>query len=206
MYFFSAPPPPSFFFALVCEICWVQGIVYISCYSLACLAYNFELYFICYEAPTWLGGCRIGVRCGLRRLTPSHLCCVCFFFEFAPTWLWFVPTRLWSGPIRADLTRIELYQPNRIVSTGSRNWLKMPKRPKKAEICLDSCRNSQNRLWMRPKHPKSVLPQFYSEYLLLLLCFLFCFVFLAFFFLCFVNQGHSNVFFKNILIVKIYSK
>ena len=33
---------------------------------------------------------------------------------------------------------------------------------------------------MRSKYPKSVLPQFYYEYLLLLLCFLSCFVFLAF--------------------------
>ena len=66
------------------------------------------------------------------------------------------------------------------------------RRLKKAKIGLESCRNSRNRLWMRPKHPKSVLPQFY--------CFLFCFVFLAFF-LCFVNQSHTNVFFKNILIV-----
>ena len=33
---------------------------------------------------------------------------------------------------------------------------------------------------MRSKYPKSVIPQFYYEYLLLLLCFLFCFVFLAF--------------------------
>ena len=41
-------------------------------------------------------------------------------------------------------------------------------------------RNNQNQFWIRPKHPKSVISQFYSEYLLLLLCFLFCFVFLAF--------------------------
>ena len=117
-----------------------------------------------------------------------------FFGGFVPTGLRFTPTWLRFTPIRADSARIKSYR---------------PKRPKKAKIGLESCRNSQNRLWMRPKHPKSVLPQFYSECLLLLLCFLFCFVlclvFLAFF-LCFVNQGHSNVFFKNILIVKIYRK
>ena len=79
-------------------------------------------------------------------------------------------------------------------------WLKQSKQ---ADIGLESCRNQ---LWMRLKHPKSVIPQFYSEYLLFLLCYLFCFVFLAFFFLSFVNQDHSNVFFKNILIVKIYRK
>ena len=38
----------------------------------------------------------------------------------------------------------------------------------------------RNQLWMRSKRPRSILPQFYSEYLLLLLCFLFCFVLLAF--------------------------
>ena len=97
-------------------------------------------------------------------------------------------------PSRTNLARIRSYQPNRIVSTDSRNW------PKQVEISLESCRNSQKRLWMRPKHPKSVLPQFYFEYLLLLLCFLFCFVFcfvfLAFFFLCFANRGHIMCFLR----------
>ena len=82
-----------------------------------------------------------------------------------------------TGPIRPKSARI--------------SW-----QPKQAKIGLESCWNSWNRLWIRPKHPKSVLPQFYSEYLLLLLCFLFCFVFLAFFFLCFVNQGHIMCFLR----------
>ena len=107
----------------------------------------------------------------------------------------FAPTQLLFSPIR---TKPERFGQNQ---AESGHISRRPKRSKQAEISLESCRNSRNRLWMRPKHPKSVLPQFYYEYLLLLLCFLFCFVFLAFFFLWF-----SNVLFKNILIVKIYRK
>ena len=141
-------------------------------------------------APTWLGGCRTGVRCGVWHLTwlLARRCRVWAFFFSDSRQLGF--DSRWTGVIRPESGRIG----------------RQLKRWKQAEIGLESCRNNRNRLWMRPKHPKSVLPQFYSEYLLLLLCFLFCFVFLAFFFLCFVNQGHSNVFFKNILIVKIYRK
>ena len=111
----------------------------------------------------------------VRRSTwlPARRCHVWAFFFFFTR----IPT---------NSARIGLYQPNRVVSVGNQNKLK---RLKQAEICLESCRNSQNWLWMRPKHPKSVIPQFYSKYLLHLLCFLFCFLFLAFFFLCFVNQG-----------------
>ena len=101
---------------------------------------------------------------------------------------------------RADSTRIRSY---RSISAGGWNW------PKQAKIGLELCRNNRNWLWMRPKHPKSVLPQFYFEYLLLLLYFLFCFVFLAFFFFfsfIFFEPRTYNVFFKNILIVKIYRK
>ena len=59
-----------------------------------------------------------------------------------------------------------------------------------AEIGLESCRNNRNRLWMRPKQPKSVIPQFYSEYFFASFVFsFFFFMFFAFFFLCFVNQG-----------------
>ena len=98
--------------------------------------------------------------------------------------------------ICADLASIRAepgqFGRNWIISAGGWNW---PKRPKQAKISLESCRNSRNWLWMRPKHPKSVLPLFYFEYLLLL-CFLFCLVFLAFFFLCFVNQGHIMCFLR----------
>ena len=153
----------------------------------------------------WLGGCCIKVQRGPTRgaatdtTTRVSVLRLSFFFFF----LGFMPTRLRFAPIQADLRRIGLIRPKlgRIIQI--RLYRPMIET---AEISLESCRNSRNRLRIRPKHPKSVLPQFYSEYLLLFLCFPFCFVFLAFFFLCFVNQGHSDVFFKNILIVKIYRK
>ena len=135
-------------------------------------------------------------RHGVRHLTrlPVRQCSIWAFFIFF----------LNSHRLDFDSHRIGLVQPESSC-IGRR-----PKRLKQAKMGLESCRNSRNQLGMKPKHPKSLLPQFYSKYLLLLLCFLFCFVFcfvfLAFFFLCFVNQGHSNVFFKNILIVKIYRK
>ena len=123
-----------------------------------------------YKAQTWLRGCHTRVRRGCPCVgATSEL----FFFFFSQI-------RAKSGSIRTDSARVG---PNRVVSTGNRN------RPKQAKISLELCWNSRNRLLMRPKHPKFVLPQFYSEYLSLLLCFLFYFVFLAFFFLCFVNQG-----------------
>ena len=93
------------------------------------------------------------------------------------------------------------------LESGRIDWQpKWPKRIETAEIGIESCRNSQNRLWMRPKHPKSVIPQFYSEYLLLLLCFLFLFCVSCLLLSLFCESRHSNVFFKNILIVKIYRK
>ena len=106
-----------------------------------------------------------------RALVP----CLSFFFiyflfhRFAPTRLQFAP--IW--PESGHIGRIGSY------------WLVI----ETTEISLESCQNSWILLWMRPKYPKSVIPQFYYEYLLLILCFHFCFVFLAFFFLCFVNQG-----------------
>ena len=159
----------------------------------------------------WLGGCRTRVWRGVRPLTRLPALCWysvwVFFFFWIHVWLQFAPTRLRFVPNWADSARIWSYRPNQIILAGSQN---RPKRLRKAEIGFELCRNSRNRLWMKPKRPKSVIPQFDFEYLLLLLCFLFCFVFcfvfLAFFFLCFVNQGHSNVFFKNILMVKIYRK
>ena len=122
-------------------------------------------------------------QCGVR--LPTRLS----FFFFS--WIRFdsarfAPTQLLFSPIRTEPGR---FGQNQAESGHISRRPKQPKRSKQAEISLESCRNSRNRLWMRPKHPKSVLPQFYYEYLLLLLCFLFCFVFLAFFFLCFVNQG-----------------
>ena len=148
-----------------------------------------KLTLLSFEALTRLGGCHTGVWCGVWRPTQLPMCWYCiwaFFFFFFK--------------IRIELGQ---FDQNWVVSVefGCIGlWLKQSKQ---ADIGLESCRNQ---LWMRLKHPKSVIPQFYSEYLLFLLCYLFCFVFLAFFFLSFVNQDHSNVFFKNILIVKIYRK
>ena len=89
-----------------------------------------------------------------------------FFF-----FLGFATTRLdshWIGHILA------IIGPYWVVSAGNRNG---PKWPKQDEIGLESCRNSRNRLWMMPKHPKSVHPQFYFECLLLILCVFFFFFF-----------------------------
>ena len=132
------------------------------------------------------------VGCDVRR---GYLCVgslvELFFFPWIRADLASIRENLAS--IHAKLSR---FGHNRVVSASDWNGWNGPKWPKQAKISLESCWNSRNWLWMRPKHPKSVILQFYSEYLLLLLCFLFCFV----------NQGHSNVFFKNILIVKIYRK
>ena len=137
---------------------------------IALLNLNSSVTVTAYEAQTWLGGCHTRVRRGCLRVGAASE----FFFFFFPR------IRVESGSIRADSVRIG---PNQVVSTVDQNRLKQ------AEISLELCWNSRNRLLMRPKHPKFVLPQFYSEYLSLLLCLLFYFVFLAFFFVCFVNQG-----------------
>ena len=92
-----------------------------------------------------------------------------FFLGFATTQL----DSRWTGHILA------IIGPYWVVSASDRNG---PKWVKQVEIGLESCRNSRNWLWMMPKHPKSVNPQFYSEYLLLLLCCFFFFFFLCFFF------------------------
>ena len=144
---------------------------------IALLNLNSSVTVTAYEAQTWLGGCHTKVRHGCPHVgAASEL----FFFFFSRI-------HAESGSIRTDSARIGFnshrFGQNRVVSTSNLN------RPKQAEISLELCWNSRNRLLMRPKHPKFVLPQFYSEYLSLLLCFLFNFVFLAFFFLCFVNQG-----------------
>ena len=134
---------------------------------------------VTYETRTWLEGYCTEVRRGVWRMMrlPTRRYHVWSFFFHG-----FALTRLWFTSNQADSAKIK---PNQVVSAKDRNGRSGPRWPKQAEISLESCRNSQNWLWMRPKHPKFVIPQFYSEYLLLL----FCFVFLAFFFLCFVNQG-----------------
>ena len=96
---------------------------------------------------------------------------LCFRFDSAR----FVLTRLLFSLIRAESG---LFSQNQAVlaESGCIGWLL-----KQAEIGLESCQNNWNWLWMRPKHPKSIFPQFYFEYLLLILCFLFCFVLSVYF-------------------------
>ena len=111
--------------------------------------------------------------------TCALVLCLRFFFFF---WIRADSDRIHtdSALIHADSARIGSYWLNWIISISGQNRSKsalliMPEQPKfslnKAQI----------------KHPK-----FYFEYLLLLLCF----VFLSFFFLCFVNQGNIMCFLR----------
>ena len=123
-------------------------------------------------------GCSI--RCGCPHVGAAFELFFFFFFHrFVPTWLDSRQLGFNSRRFKAYFGQNRAVWPNWVIRLAT----------EMAKIGLESCQNSRNQLWMRSKHLKSVLPQFYSEYLLLLLCFLFCFVFLAFFFLCFVNQG-----------------
>ena len=88
----------------------------------------------------------------------------------------FVPNRLRFAPNRADLAKIGPYRPYRVVSAGGRYGRN---RPETAETCR--------------KRPKSALNMAGKAETCLLLSF-------------FCESRHSNVFFKNILIVKIYRK
>ena len=108
---------------------------------------------------------------------PVCRCRICVFFFF---FLGFTPTRLDSrqrGSIHAELASIH-------VKPG---WFYHNR-----AISADD-RYGRNWPWIWPEKPK-LSPQRHSD------------VFLAFFFLYFVNQGIVNCFFKNILIVKIYRK
>ena len=125
-----------------------------------------------YEAWTRLGGCHTGVW---RGCLPVGAASELFFFffpqirfdlaRFTPTWLLF-------SPIHAELGQ---FGQNQAVSAES-GRIGQPYWP-----AIEMADIGWNRLWMRPKHPKSVLPQFYSEYLLLLLCFVLCFLPSSFF-------------------------
>ena len=122
------------------------------------------------EAPTRLGGCHIEARRDPTQGAASDVIactsmpCLSFFF-----FLGFTPTQLDSCRLGFNS---RWFGQKWTISVESGH---IGRRPKQAEIGLESCWNSWNRLWMSPKHPKSILHQFYSEYLLLLLCFLFCF-------------------------------
>ena len=138
---------------------------------------------------------------------PKHRCRFWGFFIYLFFTFFFTDLRLlvfdsrWFLPNQVDLAKIKLYRPNRIVSTGGQNW---PKWPKLTEMGLESCRNSRNCLWMRPKHLKfchsSIL--FWIFVASFVFSFWFCvsFLLLSLFF----ERRTYNVFFKNILIIKIF--
>ena len=142
------------------------------------LTSNYFQHTFSYEAWTRLVLCRSPTR------LPTSVPHLSFFFNF------FSRIRINTASIRIKPGRFGQNQAFRL---------------KQAEIGLKSRWNSRNRVWMRPKLLKSVIPQFYFEYLLLLLCFLFCCVSCLLLSL-FCESRHSNVFLKNILIVKIHRK
>ena len=98
----------------------------------------------------------------------------------------------WAGLIWPESSRIgwiELFRPTTETAETGRNrpWIR-------------------NRLWMRPKQPKSVIPQFYSEYFFASFVFSFLFYVFCLLLSLFCESRYSNVFFKNILIVKLCRK
>ena len=101
----------------------------------------------------------------------------------------------WFPLNRANSAKIGWYRPNWIVLAGGRNKLK---------LALNHAGTAEISFEWGP----NILTQFYFEYLLLLLCFLFGSVFCVSCLLLslFCEPRTYNVFFKNILIVKIYRK
>ena len=89
----------------------------------------------------------------------------------------FAPNRLRFASNRADSARIEPYRPYRMVSANDQYGRYGQNRPETAEIGLETCRNNRN-----------------SD----LKC-VFCLLLSSF-----CESRHGNVFFKNILIVKIF--
>ena len=140
------------------------------------LTSNYFQHTFSYEAWTRLVLCRSPTRLPTYVGAAFELFFIIFFHGFASTWLLFAPNR-------DDSARML----------------------KQAEIGLKSHWNSRNRVWMRLKLLKFVIPQFYFEYLLLLLCFLFCCVSCLLLSL-FCESRHSNMFLNNILIVKMHRK
>ena len=132
-----------------------------------------------YEAWTRLGGCLTGVRCGVWHLTRllAHWCRVWAFFFFTYS--------RWLGSICANLASIcaepGWFGQNQAVLAESSCFGQRPKRPKQAEISLESEIGFE---WGPNNLNLSFLNFILNIFLLLL-----CFMFFAFFFLCFVNQG-----------------
>ena len=142
-----------------------------------------------YDARTWQNG----------RCTRVRRCCLCVgtTSEFFFFWdlLWLGSNSGWFPLNRANSAKIGWYRPNWIVLAGGRNKLK---------LALNHAGTAEISFEWGP----NILTQFYFEYLLLLLCFLFGSVFCVSCLLLslFCEPRTYNVFFKNILIVKIYRK
>ena len=121
---------------------------------------------------------------GVRRLTslPVCWCRVWVFFFFYR----FVSTRLDSTRLLflLILAKLGRFGQNQAVSAESGRISRRLKWPKQAKIGLESFWNSQNRLWMRPKHPKSVL-----NFILNICCFFCVFFFVLCFVLCFLPSS-----------------
>ena len=117
---------------------------------------------------------------GVRRDCPRVGPRLGFFFFFFPriraNAARFMPNRLRFAPNRADSAKIEPYLPYWVILASDRYGRN---RPETAETCQ--------------KRPKSALNMAGKVETCLLLSF-------------FCESRHSNVFFKNILIVKIYRK
>ena len=148
-------------------------------------------------SPTWGAASDMAARASVLRLS------FFFFFFFSLdscrlgfNWRWFALNR-------ANSARIGPYRLNWVVLTGDQNGHNRPK----------SALNHAGTAKISFEWDPNILNLSFLNFILNICCFfcvfffVLCFVvFLTFFFLCFVNQGHSNVFSKNILIVKIYWK
>ena len=104
---------------------------------------------VSYEARMRLGGCHTGVQCGVRH--PTQLLHLSFFFFL----FFFSQIHVDSAQFTSICVELGRFSQNHAISTESSC---IGRQPKEAEINLESRRNSQNRLWMRPKHPKYALP------------------------------------------------
>ena len=147
-----------------------------------------------HRSPTWPNA-----RCSVRR-DCLHIDAMSELFFFSDSHR-LNSIRVDLASIHADSARSGPYQSNRVISADDRNRLKLAlNHAEIAEIGFEWVPNILNLSFI------NFILNICCFFCVFFFVFVFCFVFLAFFFLCFVNQDHSNVFFKNILIVKIYRK
>ena len=141
-------------------------------------------------------------RCGVR--LPARLS---FFFFFMDS-LRLGSIRTDSTSILADSHRTGTIRPKSsrigVISAGDRNSWNGRNRPQSA---LNHAGTAEIGFEWGP----NILILSFLNFIMNICCFFCVFFFVlcflpSSFFLCFVNQDHSNVFFKNILIVKIYRK